>query len=99
MGTYNSTRIDEGRKCLILLAIKVTACTVVGTGVEGALCGPESELYCWEGKSSARIINGMGKKGDFSGYIIAAVIRYPRKLHRSRNQSGLYFAIDHVQVL
>ena len=37
------------------------AYTVVGRGGGGALYDPGSELYYWEGESSARIINGMGK--------------------------------------
>ena len=62
VGRYTSTRIDEGRKCLILLAIKIKACTVVERGTEGPLYDPGFELYYWEGESSARIINGMEKK-------------------------------------
>ena len=46
----NSTRVDEGRKSLIILAIKVKARTVVGTG-DGGLGGyvtPDLSYY-WEG--------------------------------------------------
>ena len=53
VGMHNSTRVDEGRKCLILLAIKMNARTVVGRGDEGPLCDPGS--YYWEGaRGSAR---------------------------------------------
>ena len=46
----------------IFLAIKIRACTVVGSGEGSPLYDPGSELYYWEGESRARItINGMGK--------------------------------------
>ena len=46
----NSTRVGEGRKCRLLLAIKKTnAHTVVGRGEEGPLCDPGSEFTYWEG--------------------------------------------------
>ena len=63
VGRYNSTRVDEGRKCRILLATKMKARTVVGRGEEGPLCDPGSELLL-EGRArvhSARKINGMKK--------------------------------------
>ena len=41
---YNSTRVDEGRKCGILLAIKMKASAEVGRGEEGPLYNPGSEL-------------------------------------------------------
>ena len=58
VGGYNSRRIDEGRKCRVLLAIKIRACVVVGTGVGSPLCDPGSEVYYWEAESGAIIITG-----------------------------------------
>ena len=55
VGRYKSTRIDEGSKCCILLAIKITAGTVVGMGEGSPLYDPGSKLYYWEGESNARI--------------------------------------------
>ena len=37
---HNSTRVDEGRKCRILLATKMQGSTVVGRGEKGLLCDP-----------------------------------------------------------
>ena len=61
MGRYNSARVDEGRKCRILLAIKMKARTVVGRGGESPLCDPGSELLLGgrECEGIARIVNGM----------------------------------------
>ena len=84
MGRYNSTRIDEGKKCRILLAIKIRAGTVVGRGEGSPLYDSGSELYYWEGESSASItINGMGKRNEVKCITAAVIIRYPSKLHRS----------------
>ena len=55
VGTHNSTRVDEGRKCRILLPIKTKARTVVGREEEGSLCDPESELLLG---GSARVVRG-----------------------------------------
>ena len=41
---YNSTRVDEERKCSILLAVKMKARAEVGGDEEGPLCDPGSEL-------------------------------------------------------
>ena len=94
---YTSTRIDEGRKCRILLAMEIRACTVVGT-VEGSpLYDPGFELYYWEGESSASItINGMGKKKELKCITAAVIIRYPSNLHRSTRSgpTAVYNAID-----
>ena len=63
MGRYNSTRVDEGKKCRLLLAIKMKARAGVGKGEEDPLCDPGSELPL--GRSArvvARIANGMKKK-------------------------------------
>ena len=62
MGRYKSTRIDEESKCCILLAIKITAGTVVGMGEGSPLYDPGSKLYYWEGESNARITLSDGKK-------------------------------------
>ena len=51
----NSTRVDEGRKCWILLALKMKARTVVGRGEEGPLCDPGSELLVG---GSTRVVRG-----------------------------------------
>ena len=57
---HNSTRVDEGRKCRILLATKMQGSTVVGRGEKGLLCDPRSELRLGgREKRSAKIINGM----------------------------------------
>ena len=40
----NLTRVDEGRKCLILVATTTKARVVVGRGEKGPLCDPGSEL-------------------------------------------------------
>ena len=45
---------------------------------------PGSELYHWEGESSASItINGMGKIKEVTCITAAVIIRYPSKVHRS----------------
>ena len=96
MGRNNSTRIDEGRKCQILLAKKIRACTVVGMGEESPVYHPGSELYYWEGENSASItINGMGKRKEVKRIPAAAIIRYPSKLHRSTRSGPIaeYYAI------
>ena len=81
VGRYKSTRIDEGSKCCILLAIKIRAGTVVGTG-------EVSQLYYWKGESSTRITSGMGKRKEMKCTTAAGIIRYPSKFHRS-TRSGL----------
>ena len=43
VGSHNSTRVDEARKCCTLDK-KTKARTVVGMGEEGPLCDPGSEL-------------------------------------------------------
>ena len=58
VGRYNSTRVDEGRKCCILQAIKIKARTVVGRGRRARYVTPDLSYY-WEGESSARMIYGM----------------------------------------
>ena len=57
----------------------------MGMGEGSPLYDPESELYYWEGESSASItINGMGQRKEVKCITAAAVIiRYPSKLHRS----------------
>ena len=58
---------------------------------------PGSELYYWEGESSASItINGMGKGREVECITAAVIIRYPRKLHRSTRSgpTAVYYAID-----
>ena len=40
VGRYNSTRVDEGRKCWILLAVKMKARAEVRREEEGPLCDP-----------------------------------------------------------
>ena len=52
---YNSTRVDEGRKCSILLAVKRKARDEVGREEEGLLCDPGSELLLG---GSARMVRG-----------------------------------------
>ena len=44
VGRYNLTRVDEGRKCWILLAVKMKARAEVGREEDGPLCDPGSEL-------------------------------------------------------
>ena len=90
------TRIDEGRKCRILLSIKNRACTVGGVGEGSPLYDPGSELYYLEGGSSASItINGMGKRKEVKSIAAAVIIRYPSKLHRSTRSgpTAVYYAI------
>ena len=48
-----STRVDEGRKCWIILAVKMKARTEVGREEEGPLCDPGSELLLG---GSARVV-------------------------------------------
>ena len=55
VGRYNSTRVDERRKCRILLAVKMNARAEVGREEEGPLCHPVSELLLGE---SARVVRG-----------------------------------------
>ena len=96
MGRYNSTRINEGRKCRILLEIEIRACTVVGMGEGSPLYDPGSELYYWGGESNARItINGMGKRKEVKCISAAATKRYQSKLHRSTRSgpTAVYYAM------
>ena len=45
VGRHDSTRVDEGRKCCSILAMKkMKARTVVGRGWKGPLCDPGPEL-------------------------------------------------------
>ena len=55
VGRYNSTRVDEGRECWILLAVKMEARAEVGREEEGPLCDPGSELLLG---GSARVVRG-----------------------------------------
>ena len=60
---HDLTRIEEEKKSRIFLAIKIRACRVVRMGEGSSLYDVGSELYYWEGESSAIItINGMGKR-------------------------------------
>ena len=96
MGRYNSTRIDGGRKCRFFLAIEIRVGTVVGRGEGSPLYDPGSELYYWEGESSASItINGMGKRKEVKCSTAAVIIRYQSKLHRSTRSGpiAVYYAI------
>ena len=52
---YNPTRVDEGRKCSILLAVKMKARAEVGREEEGPLCDPGSELLLG---GSTRMVRG-----------------------------------------
>ena len=52
---YNSTRVDEGRECWILLAVKMKARAEVGREEEGPLCDPGSELLLGGG---TRVVRG-----------------------------------------
>ena len=52
---YNSTRVDEGRKCLIFLAVKMRTRDEVGREEEGPLCDPGSESLLG---GSARMVRG-----------------------------------------
>ena len=55
----------------------------MGMGEGSPLYDPGSELYYWEGESSASItINGMGKRKEVKCITAAVIIRYPCKLHR-----------------
>ena len=57
VGRYNSTLVDEGRKCWIPHAIKMKVRTVVRRGGERRLRDPESELLLKGMRvSNARII-------------------------------------------
>ena len=49
VGRFQSTRIDEARKCSILLAMKIRAGTVVGRGEGSPLYDAGSKLHYWEG--------------------------------------------------
>ena len=65
-------------------------------GEGSPLYDPGSELYCWEGESSASItINGMGKRKEVKRITAAVIIRYPSKLHRSTRSgpTAVYYAI------
>ena len=66
-------------------------------GEGSPLYDPGSDLYYWEGESSASItINGMRKRKEVKCITAAVIIRYPSKLHRS-TRSGptavVYYAI------
>ena len=54
VGGNNSTRVDEGLKCRIILAINVKTRTVVGRRGEGPLCDPESDLLLGESTTVGR---------------------------------------------
>ena len=76
--------------------MKIRACTVVGMGECSPLYDPGSELYYWEGESSASIaINGMGKIKEVKRITAVVIIRYPSKLHRSTRSgpTAVYYAI------
>ena len=55
VGRYNSTRVDEGKKCSLLFAIKMKARAEVGREEEGPLCDPGSEVLLG---GSARVVRG-----------------------------------------
>ena len=55
VGNYNSTRVDKGRKCWILLAMKMKARAELGREEEGPLCDLGSELLLG---GSARVVRG-----------------------------------------
>ena len=55
VGRYNSTRIDEGRKCWLIFAIKMKARAKVGREEEGPLRDPGFELLLG---GSARVVRG-----------------------------------------
>ena len=56
VGRCNSTRMDEeGRKCSLLLAIKMKARADVRRGQEGTVCDPRSELLLGR---SVRVVRG-----------------------------------------
>ena len=55
VGRCKSTRVDEGRKCRIILAIKMKARTVVGKGEEGPLGHPRFQVLLG---GSARAVRG-----------------------------------------
>ena len=68
----------------------------MGRGEGSPLYDPGSELYYWEGESSASItINGMGKRKEVKCITAAIIIRYPSKLHRSTRSGpiAVYYAI------
>ena len=76
MGRYKSTRIDEGRKCLALLAIKTRAGAVVGRGEGSPLYDPRSKSNSWEGEGNASItMNGMGKRKEVNCITAAVIVR------------------------
>ena len=65
-------------------------------GEGSPLYDPGSELYYWEGESSASItINRMGRRKEVKCITAAAIIRYPSKLHRSTRSgpTAVYYAI------
>ena len=68
MGRHISTRVDEGRKCSVLLAIKMPSIkartvVVVGSGEKNLLCDPGSELRLRGDRTRrANTINDMEKK-------------------------------------
>ena len=66
-------------------------------GEGSPLYDPGSEVYYWEGESSASVtINGMGKRKEVKCITAAVTIRYPSKLHRSTRYgpTAVYYAID-----
>ena len=68
----------------------------MGRGKGSPLYDPGSELYYWEGESSASIaINGMGKRQEVKCITAAVIIRYRSKLHRSTRSgpTAVYYAI------
>ena len=66
MGRYKSKRVDHRRKCCVILATLMKACTaVVERGEEGPRCYPGSELSRTgreHEENSARIIDAMKNK-------------------------------------
>ena len=55
VGKHNSTRVDETRKCWIILAIKTKARTVMGRGEKSLLSDPGPEVRVGREKEKANV--------------------------------------------
>ena len=68
----------------------------MGMGEGKPLYEPGSELFYWEGESSASItINMMGERKEVKCITAAVIMRYSSKLHRSTRSgpTAVYYAI------
>ena len=77
MNQHNTTRVDEERKCCIVLAVKIMARTAVGAGEKSLLSSDHgSELrLSWEREKEKYKVRRLGKYKKRSTYCIDDSIR------------------------